>query len=262
MFLKPIQKSKAFVSEIKTKQGKPFTVKLSNVHIQDMFHLKDAQGQLLQIHISSESNAFDIIRTLDEKALQETLQKKHFWFPNSALSKEKIMNYFRGSIAHDANTLSVVVSSLSEPTRVEWHGEPVECFDALLTKGKRVLRESNAHMTIEAEGLYFHEQKFGIRWILRAVSFTNSAMEDVEHDVVVDKHDIESEWIEELEDIYDIMMDDIAIMEGKISAIHAEKLRMQDLLKTAIESSEMNQEWNKTLEELRERVARYRTGML
>lgn len=262
MFLKPIKKSKAFVSEIKTKHGKPFTVKLTNVHIQDIFHLKEGNGQLLQVCMPTESSAFDTIRTLDEKALQETIQRKHLWFPQSALSKEKVLQYFRNSITHDTNTLSVVVSSLSEPTRVDWCGEPVECFEALLSKGKRSLREAIAHMTIEAEGLYFYGQKFGIRWVLRSISFTNSTMDGADNDESVDKHEIEAAWEEEMADLHEMMMDDIAMLEGKIQMIRDEGEVMNKLLKAAMDSQEMGQKWNDTLEELRERIAKYRSGML
>lgn len=262
MFLKPIKKTKAFVSEIKTKHGKPFTVKLANVRIQDVFHLKESQGQLLHVSINAESSAFAAIRTLDEKALQETLQRKNLWFPHSALSNDKILKYFRHSISYESNMLSVIVSQCQEPTHVEWLGESLQCFEAALGKGKKAIRDVVAHMTIEAEGLYFYGQKFGIRWILRSVSFTSATMEMGDTDAGVDKEDIEDAWAEELFDLYEIMMDDIAVLESKIQMIREEKEKVQQLLSAATNMSEMNQGWNNTLEELRDRVAKYRGGML
>lgn len=263
MFLAPVKKSKAFVSEIKTKRGKPFLLKLSNVSIQDVFHLKEHQGYLLHIGVSSNTSAHETIRTLDELALQETLQRKAQWFPNSRMSKEKILEYFRPSLAHTSNTLHVLVSDAKEPSHVEWYGQPVDCFDALLQKGKRTLRDATATFVIEAHGLYFYEQKFGIRWILRSVVFQDPPSTEIgEDELYSDKHEIEEFWGSEVAAVHESINQDIEVLKSKIEMLENEKQRLVEMLESAKGVERVDPTWNSGLEHLRMRIAKYRSGML
>ncbi len=262
MFLAPIKKSKAYVSEIRTKQGRPFLLKISNVHIQDIFHLKEHQGHVLQVGIPSDAIAFDAIRTLDEQALQETLKRKDKWFPRGGadLTHDKVLEYFRPSMTpYPANSISVLVSASKEPSEVTWFGENAECVDRIIRKGKRAIREATATMTIEAAGIYFFEQKFGIRWILRSIAFHEVPTMDT---VDVNRHDIEDFWGEEVVEIAESMERDIARLYEKIEALRTERGVMEKILAEACEMPEMSPMWNACLEDLRQRIARYRSGAM
>lgn len=265
MFLSPVKKSKSYVCEIRTKQGKPFLLKLYNVNVQDMFRLKETQGHLLHVAVPSDTCAHETIRTLDELALQETLQRKSQWFPNSRMSKEKVLEYFRPSLTYSSNVLNVLVSESKEPSSIEWHGEAVECFEKLLQKGKRTIREASATFVVEAHGLYFYEQKFGIRWILRSISFSkpNADEDSVEHDVVSsDKAEIEGFWRSEVAGMHESIDKDIELLREKIRVLEREKEEVAMILEDACEIDEISPSWNSQLEQLRERIARYQSGML
>lgn len=256
MFLAPFKKSKSYVSEIRNKQGKPFLVKISNVHIQDVFHLKEHQGHVLQVGVPSDANAFDVIRTLDESALQETLKRKDKWFPRAAeLTHEKVLEYFRPSMA--SNSISVLVSASKEPEEVIWYEENVECIDRILRKGKRALREATASLTIEAVGIYYFEKKFGIRWILRSIAFHERPTVDLAD---INKSEIETYWCEDVAEVGIMMDQDIERLFQKIEWLKTERGIMEGMLKEACAMDEISPIWNARLEGLRERVARYRSG--
>lgn len=261
MFLAPIKKSKAYVSEIRTKQGRPFLLKISNVHIQDIFHLKEHQGHILQVGVPTDAIAFDTIRTLDEQALQETLLRKAKWFPRgNELTRDKVHEYFRPSISsYPANSISVLVSVSKEPSEVTWFGENVNCIDRVINKGKRAIKEANATLTIEACGIYFYEQKFGIRWILRSVAFHGPPSVEL---VDINKSEIESFWKEDVVDVAECMERDIERLHEKIEALKVERQVMEGILAEACKMDEMSPMWNARLEELRQRVARYRSGAM
>lgn len=260
MFLTPRKTNKAFISEVKTKGGKPFVIKVPNVRIHDVFHLKTQQGILLSINVPLGTIANDLIRTLDEQALQETIDRRSQWFPQSKLSKEKIIEYFRPSMDPSNNHVDVLVSESKEPSSIIWWGESVECFDVLLRKGKRVLREANATFTLEAHGLYFYEQKFGIRWIVREASFHDPPTMDDE--VCNDKEDIENFWRDEMEGVYLSIQDDILRLEDKIRLLRQEKEELGLILRQAIEIPEICPAWHASLEQLRDRISKYQSGML
>lgn len=264
MFLTPVKRSKAFVSEIRTKNGKPFIVKLVNVRVQDVFHLKDHKGHLLQIGVPAEASAFDAIRTLDELALQETLQRKNQWFPNSKLSKERVLEYFRSSLtSFPSNCVQVLVSESREPLQMTWKGEPVECFDTLMRNGKRMVRDATATLQIEAHGIYFYEQRFGIRWILRSASFGDGEVfGDASSESHVERDEIEEFWKEELEDVRESIERDVLDLEEKIRQLQCERDAMQSLLDQVCEMPEISVEWNLMLDELRDRVGKYRGGRI
>lgn len=255
MFLAPIKKSKAYVSEIRTKQGRPFTLKLSNMHIQDVFHLKENQGHVLQVGIPTEATAFDAIRTLDEQALQETLRRKSKWFPKaSELTDEKVHEYFRPSMtSYPANSISVIVSATRDPSEVTWFGENVECIDKLLRRGKRALREAMATLTIEAVGVYYYEHKFGIRWILRSIAFHEPPSVEL---VDINKAEIEEFWMEDVAELGDAIEREITRLFEKIEALRQERAAIEEILADACTLQEMSPLWNARLEELRQRVAR------
>lgn len=264
MFLAPVKRSKAFVSEIRTKSGKPFLIKLVNVHVQDVFHLKDHKGHLLQVGLQPEASAFDAIRTLDELALQETLQRKGQWFPNSKLSKERVLEYFRSSMtSFPSNCIQVMVSESREPSHISWLGESIECFDVLMKKGKRAIRDATATLQIEAHGIYFYEQKFGIRWVLRSASFGDSEVfDDTSIENHIEREEIEGFWIDEMEDINESVEKDIMYLREKIQQLEMERERLQGLLSQVRELPDISVEWNLLLDELRDRVGRYRGGQI
>lgn len=259
-----MKKAKAFVSEIKTKNGKALLLKVANVSVQDVFHLKENQGFLLHIGVPTTSSAHETIRTLDELALQETLHRKSQWFPNSKLSKEKVLEYFRPSLVHTSNTLHVLVSENKEPSQIVWFGESVDCFDALLGKAsKREIRNANATFVIEAHGLYFYEQKFGIRWILRSVEFQHPPSTEIgEDEMYSDKQEIEEFWGCEVAAVHECIDQDIEVLRSKIALLEDEKRKLEEMLEQAKGYVQMEPAWNSGLEQLRMRIAKYRSGML
>lgn len=261
MFLAPVKKHKAYVSEIKTKSGKAYTVNLRNVHIQDIFHMKNSDGgYVLQVGVPIDSLVFANICTLDEMALQETLNKNKSWFQNS-LSKDKISEYFRSSLSTTAPSLSVTVSENKEPILLDWHGSTIPCFDGIAAFGKKRIRAAYVDLVLEASGLYFYEKKFGVRWILKSARFSESPIVELD-DVRVDREEIEHFWREEVENVATSLDNDVQTLTHKIEMLNQEKGTLYSLLQKAQEMEAMDVLWNDCLEELRDRVAKYRSGNL
>lgn len=252
---KPEKQRHYYLSQIQTKKKKNVDVRFDDAKIVSITELPKDAGYLLHLWLPPDNQ---VIKQLEQDVFEAVCTHQNEWF-QSDLSIEKLSEYFC-SCSDANNVYQVTVSSIKTP-RVYFNNDEIEDFSDIASKNIRDIRKSFCRGTLEVSGLFFYQQKFGIKLVLRNLHIGGSNVATLE-EVNPYKLEVESEWHTELEDFSELLQKDEQEIRSKIQRISELKTYAHDLLTKAKQETECTKEWNETLETLRSLIFRYRTGSL
>lgn len=216
-------------------------------------HHVEADGCVLRLSIPPECEAAKTILSIDAALLSNTIDKSADWFPNS-LSEEQVRQYFRPSIDNRSSAIALYVSPSQDPL-VTLNRRPVDGIHSLgtLPSNARVRAE------IEAFGVMFFRQRFGVRWRLRKLWVDTLPLEVEEcAEEWADRAAVENSWDQDMVAFY-----------SEVEAIkdaHMQKIRALEAIqaeaRTKWDSARQQRDlrlWNQILEDLARYVAKQRT---
>lgn len=257
MFDPPLRKKDVYVSRIKTKRGKPIRIQCANTRFIGMQSLDDDQGYIIKVGFSKDSLALEQVSTWDRAAFQQTMEHFSDWFPNSEMTDEQLRQYFRPSVT-PPSLMTVIASNIQEPILVQLDDMEVSMHH-LFELERDVLRGFYCQIELEAQGLYFHPKKYGIRWMIRKIIFTRKKLHsENEQDILPNnKDDIETQWHNDIQETFQQIQQDISQHEQRIVELREAMVSIQKSLEIAKTCSSMDKTWNDALEQVRYEMAKY-----
>jgi hypothetical protein len=265
MIIHPPEKRKNyFVSRVTNAKNRPFSVSVSDARIVAIHTLSDDAGYSLRVWIPPESGAYQTLEALDKHAMQESIDKNKAWFSN-ALTKDTIYEYFRPSLSQQV--CNATVSSVVLPRTVSWCGTMVDDFESIVQQHTdKDIRMNLCQLTLEVQGLYFHQKRFGIRWIVRDIQFYKENGYTDESNGIDDsdahRYDIEQSWEHEIAEVKTMIETDIASLQSSIEKLEEFESTLKDILQTAKSEPQCTSTWEDQLGRLRTEIFRYKSGRL
>lgn len=265
----PEKKKHAFLAKLSTfhrpshnKPGKQAKVKLrmDDVNIVHVAPMNSSEARyILKVLLLENTPEIQRLFEIDERVKNETKVRNGNWFKNS-LDENTIDTLFRQSIHPTNRNFTVLLSETNDPT-IYIDGKLVEGTDAVFVSlnDKTLLRDRQVDIEIEAQGLCFYPQKFGVRWIISKLSITSLNV-DSNDSPDIDKHSIEQCWESDIRDLSDRIDQDIAVLNAHIHKLNEEKRAAIDNLNSARQVPCSDPIWNENLKALSMRCKSYYNG--
>lgn len=214
-------------------------------------HPMQDDDHLLRLYLPNDTPTAKAMDEIDVQVLHHTIHKNHEWF-QTEMSEETVRAFFRPSRNSGVATptISVYVSSWKDPL-VIWNKEALDSIHDM----QEVPKDALVRAEIEAVGVCFFRQKFGIRWLLRKLWIDTSGHEEY----TIDRESVESAWDQELEDFQQTIVQDKRALERRMHELDIFYESLQSCLRDAKESKSMK-DWNAKLESLSRTLAKYRSG--
>ena len=250
----PKKTSKNFVSKITTDNLKPVQLKIPFSKFMSSQEFEG--GKLIHCWIPKESPTIEKIQEIDEIILNSVKKNNTKWFANN-LDESKINEFYRPSFNIIRSKMTVLLSKYKHSNIFINNKEIIdEDFDLTTYdfKDKKIV------LDIEAQGLYFYPQKFGIRWIIRSLSIYSN--EENENDIIYDEKDIENDWNDTIQEFIDTIDTNCNLLENKISNLQLLKKDIQDDYLKALSISKNSLEWMEIFEKISKKISKYYSGSL
>lgn len=259
MFDPPIRKKDVYVSRIRTSKGRPVRISGNNTRFLGMHRLDEDQGYLIKIGFPKDSTALEKLGQWDQLAFQNTIRHFTDWFPHSEMTDEQLHTYFRTSVT-TPSCVTIMASTTQEPLQIQLDDMDVT-MGQLFQIERDVLRGLYCHLEMEAQGLYFHPKRFGIRWVLRKIILSRTRTEHAtEEDILpsmMEKAAIEEQWMRDVADMCDQMEKNIEMHRQQIASLEQDKADLQKWMEMARATPKMDPVWNESLENVRSKIAFY-----
>lgn len=255
VLVQPPQKRKNhYLSQITDAKGKKIRIKISGaswIHL----HPVEGDGHVLRLYLPED---VDQLNEIDDIVLQSTIEHNHSWFPN-AMSEDTVRSLFRPSLhKKPLPTLGLYVSVWKDPI-VMLDGKQMDSIHQL----PNIPKQAKVTVDMEAIGVCFFRQKFGVRWLVRKlwISTSQNQEDDLMHEDVIERDDVEASWEQELEDIKQVIEKEKLAFQSKINNLNSFYQSVHGILNDA--KSEVDTTiWNEKLENLSKHLAKYRSGAL
>lgn len=242
----PTRKKDTYVAKVACKEGRAVRVTFPYAKF------VTRNGHILRIWVPDDSTIADVVSAYDEECLQAALTSNAEWFSN-ALDPEKIHGFFRKSI--NRNTMAILISDVKPPC-IYHNRSIVESFDGIGDPSKVRLS-----VELEIQGLYFFSQKFGLRWLLKTIKIEDEPDEELE-EPRDHKSDVEDEWERDIKTLDEGIQRDIEEYREKIRILEGLTTSVHGLLSKAKKEENCSLEWNATLSQLTDRMAKYYNGTI
>lgn len=256
VLMQPPQKRKHhYLSQMSDAKGRKIRIKINGaswIHL----HPVEGDGHVLRLYLPEDSKDINQLNEIDDIVLNSTLEHNHEWFPN-AMNEDTVRSLFRPSLQKKPlPTLGLYVSVWKDPM-VIYDGKQMDSIHQL----PNIPKHAKITVDIEAIGVCFFRQKFGMRWLVRKLWISSHQQEDDMQDDIIDRDIVESSWEQELEDIKQVVEKEKMAFQSKIN--HLDTF-YQSMYRTFQEAkSEVNTNiWNDKLENLSKCLAKYRSGAL
>lgn len=239
-------------------------IRLVDIKIIHVAPLKNSEGSyIMKVLLPDDLPEVQRIVDIDDCVIRETKLHNASWFKNS-LDDDTIDAMFRRSLHPDKRVLTVLLSDTKDPS-IYLDGKLVEGTDALYVslKDRSMCADSKVDVDIEAQGLCFYPQKFGVRWMISRLGITklgsHTDMDALHLDI--DKCAIEQCWEEDVADLSDRIDQDIAVLTARIDKLKDDKRAVQDDLAVARQTTSCNDPcWHEHLQSLLVRCKSYYNG--
>jgi hypothetical protein len=242
----PEKKQNVFVGKISA-STKRLRLRISRAKLINMVS-NNKNGYILKVFLM-DTHVEQQLRDIDTFALDETKRNNGTWF-NNALANETIDEMFRPSLNIQNHVMTLLMSESREPNIFidgKLADEPLELND-----------QSQLSIDIEASGLFFYPQKFGIRWIVNNVY--KNTIESHEHDESndwVDKKHVEQCWNDDIHAFNTSVDDDIASLHERIIALEGLKGSVAELMTKAKNKPEIDQDWHMYFASIKDITGKY-----
>lgn len=220
-------------------------------------------GYMLNIYIS-DSDVEKLIVNIDEQVKLETKNKNEKWFRNS-LSNDVIDAMFRPAMNTMNHTMKLLISETKEPNTY-YDGVLLDSVDSILSLGGlSSLKSKYITAEIEAQGLFFYPQRFGIRWIINTINIQSQEYVPDESEAGnesewIDKHTIESSWLMDITELKDHISQDIKHFKSRIEHLTEIEKYVDTEFEAASNMSEVGHEWNNRLSSISRICSKYYSG--
>lgn len=229
----------AMVSRILV-DGSPLRICFRGVRIQS---ISATRGTVLSLHVPEDDPAIKVLQDIDNQAYNAVVDNNEEWFNNS-LDEACIQQFFRASVTDDR--MGVLVSQQREPVEMKWDTDVCASFGELVRNG---IVHKLCTVEIEAQGIFFYPQRFGIRWVLRRIRVQSCDHDEIGEVVeYVNRADIEMSWIDTVEKTrvaIDRVVDELVAAKGRIEC----------LLEEARGCPKADKMWNSLLQQLSGEIA-------
>lgn len=247
IFEKPQRKKHGFVSRVKTDNNR--SLRLSIPYARYVNHM----NQVLRIWIPEDSTIAEIFKEYDALCVNATITNNEAWFTN-ALTIDQIHEFFRPSVNRNVIAL---LSSETRPPLYIYKNEHIDSLDGLN------LSQMRLSVDIEVQGLFFYEQKFGLRWLVTTIKIYDTDEDDMdEAEVAAQRKDIEETWTQDVHDLRISVARDIQEYREKIAILEQLNATAPRLLDDAKHKDNSLQEWDTCLTRLTVEMAKYYNGTI
>ena len=246
----PEKKQNVYVGKISA-SSKRLRLRISRANIINMVS-NNKNGYILKVFIQdpiSEQHLQDI----DTCVVQETKRRNGTWF-NNALSDDTIDEMFRPSLNIQNHVMTLLISESREPNIFidgKLADEPFELMN------ESTHNHSQLSIDIEACGLFFYPQKFGIRWMVHTVCKTTEQQQNEHEDDWVDKKHVEQCWKDDIHGFIASVDEDIAVLHERIAALEGLKGSVNELMVQATQKSEIDADWHACFASIKDITGKY-----
>lgn len=247
---KPEKKINNYISKIKV-NNKNIKLRLNDNRFVNIKKIND--NLIIKLYINNDNK--DTLNNIDNDILNSVLNNNKLWF-NNGLESDKINEYFRYSVDNNYSVMSILLDDIKLPL-LFYNSKQVSSIYDLEIKDTDII-----NIEIEAQGLYFYKEKFGIRWILRNINVYNIEKDISIEDILVSKDEIEDEWKTTLNEFNNKIEEDCKILQNRIDSlleIKEDILNQYNNLHTE-KVSELY--WNHCLNEISKKITKYYNGTL
>lgn len=248
------KKATNYVAKITNDIGKTIRLKIPTCKI---MYLREQPtgGHLLQIIIPKNSEQYKDIQIIDDTICENAIINNQKWFNNN-LNEDEIKQFFRPSLNIAQDTMTVMVSDIKD-TVITLNGKVIDDIHDIDYKSPTI----ELSLEIEAQGLYFFPKKFGIRWSVNKLVFSNiELIQTNENDEMFDRLLIENEWENEIITIQELIVKDINTLSAKIKTLKEYSNDLEETINT-IKNIDSMKEWNKNSMELSHKITKYYSGL-
>lgn len=248
----PQRRKDHFLAKMATMDNQKVRVRIDGASWIHM-HPIDDDGFVLRLFLPEGHDCMKTFRSLDEQVLEQTVENNATWFPN-AMTEEMIHAYFRYTV--NQSSIGTYVSSWKDPI-VILNNKQLDSIHDLTD----VPKTAAVRAEVEAMGVCFFRQKFGIRWFIRKLWVTTTTKEsgESEADVAVDREAVEAMWEQELLDLHKYIENEKDLLQQKIQTLDAFYSMCRTRLSHSKEMADPKT-WNEELESLSKLLAKYRSG--
>jgi len=251
----PKKKATNYVAKITDDIGKTIRIKIPTCNI---VYLREQPtgGHLLRLIISKDLDQYKEIQQIDDTICENAILNNQKWFHNN-LQESEIKEFFRPSLNIMQDTITVMISDIRDII-ITLNGAVVDSIEDIDYKSSSI----NLALEIEAQGLYFFPKKFGIRWIVNKLTFSNiDLINKNETDDIIDRNLIENEWNNEVITIQNLIEQDIENLSQKIKLLKEYSIDLENSLEETIKISSIK-EWNQKFVQLSHKITKYYSGFI
>lgn len=251
----PKKKATNYVAKITDDTGKIIRVKIPACKI---VYLREQPtgGHLLRLIISKELEQYKEIQEIDDSICENAISNNQKWFHNN-LQEDEIKEFFRPSLNIIQDTITVMISDIKDIV-ITLNGVVIDSIDEIDYKSQTI----DLSLEIEAQGLYFFPKKFGIRWIVNKLTFSNiELINKNDTDDIIDRTLIENEWKNEIFSIKELIKEDIGTLTNKINLLKDYSIELENSLEETIKISSIK-EWNQNFIQLSHKITKYYSGFI
>jgi len=251
----PKKKATNYVAKITDDIGKTIRIKIPTCNI---VYLREQPtgGHLLRLIISKDLDQYKEIQQIDDTICENAILNNQKWFNNN-LQESEIKEFFRPSLNIVQDTMTVMISDIKD-TIITLNGTVLDSIDEVDYNNSSI----DLSLEIEAQGLYFFPKKFGIRWSVNKLTFTNvDLLYKNDNDDSIDRLFIENEWDNEISFIKESIIKDIEILNNKIHILKEYSKDLENSYQQTIAISSIK-DWNLKFIELSHKITKYYSGFI
>jgi len=228
-----------------------------------MYEVNKGSGYVLNVYIS-DSDVERQIAEIDEQVKLETKNKNEKWFKNS-LSDEVIDSMFRPAINTVNHNMKLLISETRDPN-IYYDGVLLDSVDSILSlEGLSSLKSKYITADIEAQGLFFYPQRFGIRWIINTINIQSQEYLQDESDFCnesdwIDRQTIEASWLMDIAELKTHISQDVKHFKTRIEQLTELQRHIEAEIEAACNAACVGNEWNSHLQSVSRACSKYYSG--
>jgi hypothetical protein len=249
---KPEKKVNSYISKIKV-NNKNIRFILNNTKFINL-KTNSSNNNILKLYITNDENIKNI-RDIDDTILRNVIDNNNSWFNNN-LDESKIKEYFRYSMNQSHSNISIMMSDVILPV-ISFNNNQVSSLKDINIKKDYII-----NVEMEALGLYFYKDKFGIRWIVKCINMYDVNNIIKEDEILMSKEDIENEWDSDINEFYNKLCQDYDVLNAKLKFIENLKIEIKEEYDKVKNMENMDVYWNNSLNIISKKIAKYNNGTL